>query len=198
MIIKLSPIRSDAQISVFRLGDMLTISGLAFDFSSLPEGATLPAGSVQSPWLLGPVERVAGRITASLRLPHAADAGDDARFPVDIVDPAEGPVQLPGLPILPAEPSTVGMIDWSQLITAEDKAAAAAATLLAQAQAEITRRRAQADQAIAPLQDAVDLDEASQAEADLLKAWKRYRVALNRVPEQPGYPASIDWPAPPA
>jgi len=90
------------------------------------------------------------------------------------------------------------MIDWSQLITAEDKAAAAAATLLAQAQAEITRRRAQADQAIAPLQDAVDLDEASQAEADLLKAWKRYRVALNRVPEQPGYPASIDWPAPPA
>lgn len=35
--------------------------------------------------------------------------------------------------------------------------------------------------AIAPLQDAVDLDEATTEEATLLKAWKQYRVAVNRV-----------------
>ncbi len=64
--------------------------------------------------------------------------------------------------------------------------------------AEIARRRAAADTAITPLQDAVDLGEATDAEAALLKEWKRYRVALNRLPEQPGYPDQIDWPALPA
>ncbi|WP_175649493.1 tail fiber assembly protein [Pseudomonas sp. Marseille-P9899] len=69
---------------------------------------------------------------------------------------------------------------------------------LAEALAETARRRALADAAIAPLQDAVDIDEATDAETALLKEWKRYRVALNRLPDQPGYPNEIDWPAPPA
>ncbi|PKE31192.1 phage tail protein [Rahnella sp. AA] len=34
---------------------------------------------------------------------------------------------------------------------------------------------------IAPLQDAVDLDEATDDETALLKKWKQYRVALNRL-----------------
>lgn len=89
-------------------------------------------------------------------------------------------------------------IDWSQVITAEQKAQAAAEQMLAAVVAEIAQRRAAADTAIAPLQDAVDLDEATETEAAALKQWKRYRVALNRLPDQPGYPATIDWPAPPA
>lgn len=40
---------------------------------------------------------------------------------------------------------------------------------------------AQATLAIAPLQDAVDLDEATVEETALLKKWKQYRVAVNRV-----------------
>lgn len=90
-----------------------------------------------------------------------------------------------------------GVIDWSKVITAEQKAQAAAEQLLAQVVAETSQRRLAADTAIAPLQDAVDLDEATPAEVSLLKDWKRYRIALNRLPEQPGYPATIDWPAPP-
>jgi len=35
--------------------------------------------------------------------------------------------------------------------------------------------------AIAPLQDAVDLDEATDDETALLKKWKQYRGALNRL-----------------
>ncbi|MFZ5936574.1 tail fiber assembly protein [Pseudomonas sp. HS6-2] len=44
---------------------------------------------------------------------------------------------------------------------------------------------------IAPLQDAVDLDEATADEVALLKAWKQYRVAVNRVDlakESPAWP----------
>lgn len=59
---------------------------------------------------------------------------------------------------------------------------------------EISRLRAMADYAIAPLQDAVDVDEATDAEGAALKVWKKYRVALSRVPEQSGYPNAIDWP----
>ncbi|EIU5455941.1 TPA: tail assembly chaperone [Pseudomonas aeruginosa] len=51
---------------------------------------------------------------------------------------------------------------------------------------------------IAPLQDAIDLDEATQAEVVELKAWKQYRVALNRVDQQAGYPSLVEWPVPPA
>lgn len=40
---------------------------------------------------------------------------------------------------------------------------------------------ARATLAIAPLQDAVDLDDATPAEAALLKKWKQYRVAVNRI-----------------
>ena len=43
----------------------------------------------------------------------------------------------------------------------------------------------------------MDLEEVTEAEAAELKAWKKYRVALNRVPDQPGYPDTIDWPVPP-
>lgn len=51
---------------------------------------------------------------------------------------------------------------------------------------------------IAPLQDAVDLDEATPAELTALKAWKQYRVTLNRVETQQGFPASVVWPKAPA
>jgi len=51
---------------------------------------------------------------------------------------------------------------------------------------------------IAPLQYAVDLGEATDLESASLPFWKRYYLAVNRVSEQPGFPATINWPAPPA
>lgn len=50
---------------------------------------------------------------------------------------------------------------------------------------------------IAPLQDAVDLGDASSDEEAELTAWKRYRVALNRVQQQAGFPRAIEWPVMP-
>ncbi|EPJ4169089.1 tail fiber assembly protein [Citrobacter freundii] len=45
---------------------------------------------------------------------------------------------------------------------------------------------------MAPLQDAVDLDIATEAEAALLLAWKKYRVLVNRV--DTNQTAVINWP----
>lgn len=68
---------------------------------------------------------------------------------------------------------------------------------LAVAQSIQAQLRAQADYVMVPLQDAVDIDEASASEIDRLKAWKKYRVTLSKIAEQPGYPITIEWPAAP-
>ena len=41
-----------------------------------------------------------------------------------------------------------------------------------------------ASEHIAPLQDAADLEIATEEETSLLEAWKKYRVLLNRVVHQ--------------
>jgi hypothetical protein len=53
---------------------------------------------------------------------------------------------------------------------------------------------AQATSAISPLQDAIDIGVATEAEHAMLLAWKRYRVAINRIDQQPGYPSKVVWP----
>lgn len=203
MIIKLSPVRSDLGLVVARSADILEVNGVEFDFTRLPDGATLPSEAVDCEFVIAPVERISGGLVLTLMLPHGADASEQSRFPVDIVSPADGRVPLPTdrdpQPDVPPNwPAGVGAIDWSQMVTAEMKQEAAAAQLLGAVQADAASRRAAADSAIAPLQDAVDIDDATDAEVLALKAWKKYRVALNRLPEQPGYPTDIDWPALPA
>ncbi|MGL4858551.1 MAG: tail fiber assembly protein [Enterobacteriaceae bacterium] len=53
----------------------------------------------------------------------------------------------------------------------------------------------QANTAIAPLQDAVDLNVATAEETQRLTDWKLYRIALNRVNVNDG--DNIDWPGQP-
>ena len=69
------------------------------------------------------------------------------------------------------------------------------AQLVAAAEQEKQYRLTVADNQIAPLQDAVDLDMATeQEEADLL-AWKKYRIQVNRVNTDTA--PDINWPAKP-
>ena len=95
MRIKLLPARCDDELTVFRYGDKLYLNGEEFDFTLLPDGATLPSEAINSHWIIGPVERVAGEIVLSILLPHAADASESARFPTDILNPPAGYVSLP-------------------------------------------------------------------------------------------------------
>lgn len=54
---------------------------------------------------------------------------------------------------------------------------------------------AEATVVIDPLQDAVDYDEATDEEIALLKEWKKYRIALNRI--DPETAPDIVWPVKP-
>jgi len=69
------------------------------------------------------------------------------------------------------------------------------AELIAQAKIKQDSLMAEATAAIAPLQDAVDIGEATADEIALLNAWKKYRVALNRLDLSTA--PEIDWPLKP-
>jgi hypothetical protein len=92
MDIKLNPQRRDDTLTVSKLGDILTINGITYDFTPLEDGATLPAEAIDCEFIVGPVERIDGKLKLSMVLPHGANPTEEQRFPADIVDPVDGEV----------------------------------------------------------------------------------------------------------
>ncbi|EJX8282067.1 tail fiber assembly protein [Salmonella enterica] len=82
---------------------------------------------------------------------------------------------------------------WDGKAWVKDEAAETAASLR-EAEGTKSRLLQMASEKIAPLQDAVDLDEATDKEKASLLAWRKYRVQVNRVdtlkPVWPEKPAS--------
>ena len=95
MKITLSPQRRDDTLTVTKQGDTLTINGTAYDFSVIPDGATLPEDATDCEWLASDVERIDGVLHLTLLLPHGANASEAARFPQPIINPANGELELP-------------------------------------------------------------------------------------------------------
>lgn len=201
MTLNLIPVVTmDKLLSVHRKGELLYFNETFIDLSVIPEGATLQADGIGSPWISGDIIRTAQGLELFVKLPISPDAPQQARFPKAITNPADGNVHLPGLPTgeNPSESAIKIELDLSRLVTKEMKEDKARAEYLAYVIAEASKLRAIADASIAPLQDALDLDEATDVEVMRLRDWKRYRVALNRLPDQEGYPDIFDWPTPPA
>ncbi|WP_140178996.1 tail fiber assembly protein [Providencia stuartii] len=69
------------------------------------------------------------------------------------------------------------------------------AALVAEADNEKSQRLNEANSTITYLQEAVDVDLATEAEADALQEWKKYRVLLNRV--DTSTVPNIEWPQKP-
>ncbi|WP_223512651.1 tail fiber assembly protein [Pseudomonas sp. GL-B-19] len=71
------------------------------------------------------------------------------------------------------------------------------AALLPAARAQQQRLMHEAGLAVAPLQDAVDLGVAIAEQVEQLSAWKFYRIELSEVPQQAGWPRTMEWPVKP-
>lgn len=95
MIIQLSPVRMDEQLSVERHGDQLSINGEVCDLGPLLDGATLPAAAIASKWFTGNVERIGGELHLALILPWGPGAPESTRFPGVITVTEDGPIPLP-------------------------------------------------------------------------------------------------------
>jgi len=205
MKITLSAVRRDETLVVHRQGAVLTVNGEAFDFSRMQDGDTLPASAVASLWFADntDIDCVGGELELTMILPYPEVHSPAQAFPIPLLSVPDGPVEFPQGPVPSSDPvnqvtGAHGVIDWGQLATKESKDQAELQRVTLAVQTEVAARRAEADYSIAPLQDAVDLDDATDSETTALKAWKKYRVALSRVPDQAGYPETIDWPAAPA
>lgn len=78
----------------------------------------------------------------------------------------------------------------------EDDAEAMRTALVSKADAEKKGLLKQANDAIATLQDAIDLEMATEEEAIRLNSWKKYRVLLNRIDISKA--PDFEWPEIPA
>ena len=95
MHIKFSPQRRDGALQVIKNGDKLRINGELFSFVSLPDGATIPSGSVPCEWIVGPVDRIDGEIHLTLILPHGPTPSLRVAFPAAIENVPDGAVAIP-------------------------------------------------------------------------------------------------------
>lgn len=107
MIINLSPSFGAAPILVSRFGDRLDINGQSFDFSSLPDGASIPqaaAEDIPGGYFTGEISRQGGRLSLTLVLPYASEnPSPSVAFPSPIIDPPDGVIALPEDPPPPEE-----------------------------------------------------------------------------------------------
>ena len=95
MIITFSPQRRNDTLILSKMGDILTINGIPYDFSPLADGATLPREAIGCEWICGDVERVNGELVIPILLPHVPDASEAARFPEPMAVTIDGEVVLP-------------------------------------------------------------------------------------------------------
>lgn len=95
MIIKLSPIRSDEELSVVKQGATLILNGEIFDFTNIGDGDTLPLEAIASSWFADDVNKTGDNIELTLRLPLPANFSPEQAFPVPLVNVIDGVVQLP-------------------------------------------------------------------------------------------------------
>jgi hypothetical protein len=95
MIIKLSPFRSDDELTVVKQGDVLILNGETFDFTPMSDGDTLPLEAITSQWFGDSVSRIGDTLELTLRLPLPANFSQEQAYPVPLLSVPDGVVQLP-------------------------------------------------------------------------------------------------------
>jgi len=95
MNIILSPQRRDDTLTVVKHGETLTINGVEYNFSAVPDGANWPVNEIDCQWIASDVERIDGVLHITLILPLAADASGAACFPAPLMNAVDGQLELP-------------------------------------------------------------------------------------------------------
>lgn len=95
--IKLSPVLSDKEtVSISVFGQMIIINNEEFDFTDLPNGYQMEPVHIESEWFVDTVYKYDnGDLYMTIKFPHPFDAGDDMKFPEQIIVKEDGVVKLP-------------------------------------------------------------------------------------------------------
>lgn len=95
MHISFSPQVRDDTLAVVKNGDKLIINGESFNFTTLPDGATIPFGDIPCEWIIGTVDRIDGEIHITLLLPIPFFPEPWQAFPEPLDNVPNGPVDMP-------------------------------------------------------------------------------------------------------
>lgn len=96
MKLRMYPQRWDNEpYELVKLGDSVFINGEEFDFSSMLEGAELPANAIASKWFMSKMERIDGDIELTMLYPIPANYSPEQANPIFLVDLPDGVVVLP-------------------------------------------------------------------------------------------------------
>jgi len=87
--INFSPQRNDKIVSVIKLGDILTVDGIMYNFNLINDGDTLPMEAVECEWIDSDVERINGEIELTLVRTYIEDTHENC-FPEPIFDASDG------------------------------------------------------------------------------------------------------------
>ena len=224
MFVKLEPKRDgNVPCIAAKFGESIIVDYVAFDFTKVTEGATLPASAISCKRFTGSVERKDGKLHIAMFLSNPVNFSPEQAFPLPLVDPVDGQLVFPkALPNENGEydpapeydsnaPVTSGVIDWSQLVTQAMKDAAARAAELHAAKGALAQRNADAALHITRIEDRIktlgygieagaasEEDEAEQAALLLsLTAWKGYKFALGKASGKASWPSNPEWPISP-
>lgn len=161
---------------------------------NIPFGVSLPACSTLEP----PPEKNEGYTVCRNSAGTAWEQVEDHRGKTlyRMSDQTQVVMSVPGeVPegyTLLAPDSAYDVWHGSSWVTDNDKKNAALAAMVAQQKASLLSR---ANDEIAWLQDAVDLNQATESETQRLNDWKTYRIALNRTDLTD--PVPVSWPSVP-
>ena len=76
-----TPQRRNESLHISVSGETVTMNGIDFDLSVIPEGATLPSGAIDGEFFFGDVSRINGELEVGILLPHGADPEPALAFP---------------------------------------------------------------------------------------------------------------------
>lgn len=190
MKISFSPKRMDDPLALLVSGDTLVVNEVGYDFSGIPEGATLLREAVDCLWLASDVDRIDGEIRLTLILPHGpgADEGDLHPQPVTVTAGAVGLVPL-------ADPAAFdGAIDLSKMFTAQDKEAQTEAWLQASRKSECRAKIL----AVVDTTAQLNLNAAAAAGMLTTEQMAAYRSGLAWIHAMRAAQADGNWPDVPA
>ena len=95
MKITFVPQRRDETFMISKAGDVLTINNVAYDFSVIPDGGSLPASATGSDYFCGQIERIAGELRVSILSAHGPNPNLNVAFPAVLINVPDGNVEFP-------------------------------------------------------------------------------------------------------
>lgn len=84
MNIIFTPQRRDDALLLSVSGETITVNGVEYDFSVIPEGASLEAEATDCMYFVGDISRTDGVLSVAVILPHRQDPNQPIAFPESV------------------------------------------------------------------------------------------------------------------